>query len=67
MTSSTRPHPIKQADITRALKAARLGGIKIESCEVDHDRGRIIIHVADDAPAAEAPYDRWKASRRGQG
>lgn len=56
----------RQADLVRAIRATRKGGLEVARTEIDPD-GRIILFHA--APTAEteaapaSPFDAWKASR----
>ncbi|WP_372615335.1 hypothetical protein [Aquicoccus sp.] len=40
-----RPSTVKQADITRAVKGAVKAGFAVGRIEVDHVKGRVIIHL----------------------
>ncbi len=52
--------PFRQADLTRAIKAAKAAGMNIRRCEILPD-GRIVL--TEEAPAADDPYAAWKAKR----
>ena len=55
------PLPVKQADVTRAVRGALSAGVDITRVEVDPRKGHITLFtsVADDAPVSE--YEKWKA------
>ena len=57
---SRGPLPIKQADVTRALKGAVAAGVEIARVEIDPRAGSIIILTSRDFRAPLAPYDAWK-------
>ncbi|GLK67047.1 hypothetical protein GCM10008179_06850 [Hansschlegelia plantiphila] len=51
----------RQADVVRAVKAARASGLDVGGIEIAPD-GRIIVHSqAEKVPAS--PLDEWKAKR----
>lgn len=60
-----KPSTFKQADLTRALKAAAAAGNKVAKAEIE--AGKIILQF-ETAPAAEpaGDLDRWMASRARQ-
>jgi hypothetical protein len=51
--------PIKQADVTRALKGAVAAGVEIARVEIDPRAGSIIILAARDFSAPEGPKNPW--------
>ena len=56
------PMTFKQADLTRALRAARGAGVEIGTIEVTRD-GTIRILTGPAAPLPTDHYDAWKAKR----
>ena len=54
------PLPIKQADVTRALKGAVAAGVEIARVEIDPRSGSIVIRTPRDFSAPLTPYDNWK-------
>ncbi|MFN7224437.1 MAG: hypothetical protein ACK4MS_10500 [Paracoccaceae bacterium] len=56
-----RASTFTQADITRAIKAAKAAGLDVNRCEIGPD-GRIVLSAESAAPAAD-PFDAWKAKR----
>ena len=55
------PLPVKQADVTRALRGAVAAGVEIARVEIDPRNGNIVILTPRDFGASVAPYDVWKA------
>lgn len=54
----------RQADLVRAIRASRKGGLEIARTEIGPDGRIILFHAAAAAEAAPAsPFDAWKASR----
>lgn len=52
-----------QADVAKALKAARAAGFDVGAVEIEHD-GRIrIVRRADEKSETPDPFDIWKARR----
>lgn len=53
-----------QAEVTRAIKAAKAAGMTVTRCEIGAD-GSIVL---TDAPAATADdaFGKWKAKREGR-
>jgi hypothetical protein len=56
------PATFKQADLTRAVKAARACGLAIERTEITAD-GRIILVHHKSAPEPTNDFDKWKEKR----
>jgi hypothetical protein len=54
------PLPIKQADVTRALRGAVAAGVEIARVEIDPRAGSIVILTPRDFSAPANPYDVWK-------
>ena len=55
------PLPLKQADVTRALRGAVAAGVEIARVETDPRNGCIVILTPRILSAAVEPYDVWKA------
>jgi len=55
------PLPIRQADVTRALRGAVAAGVEIARVEIDTRRGQIVILTARATSTSIAAYDVWKA------
>lgn len=53
-------HKWRERDVKRAIKAVRSAGETPSCVEVDPRTGRIIVNVADRAPAADTPEDLEK-------
>jgi hypothetical protein len=51
----------KQADVTRALKAAVAAGIEVARVEIEARTGNIIISTPHRRDEPDSPYDVWKA------
>lgn len=60
-----RPAAFTQADITRAIRGARAGGLDVRSCRITAD-GDILISTATE-PDKPDPYAAWKAQRDAKG
>jgi hypothetical protein len=57
------PPTFKQADLVRALKAARASGLAVMRTEISPD-GRIIIHHSNTGPIEpEDEFEAWRARR----
>jgi hypothetical protein len=57
--SSRRP-PIRKADLTRALAAARAAGVVVDRIEIDLNSGKIIVLLKDEAARAdEGQRNEW--------
>lgn len=54
-----------QAEITRAIKAAKAAGMTVTRCEIGAD-GSIVLTDAPPAPAAEDAFATWKSKREGR-
>jgi hypothetical protein len=55
----------RQADVTRALRAARAAGLEVSGYEINPLTGKIIITTltsAGERKAAETDLDKWIAS-----
>jgi hypothetical protein len=57
----------RQADLTRALRAARAAGLEVSGYEIDPTTGKIIITTLTGAAEqkTETDLDKWMASRAG--
>jgi hypothetical protein len=55
--------PLRQRDITRALRAAHAAGLKIAGYEIDATTGRIIVTIINEGSVQEltTPLDKWMA------
>jgi hypothetical protein len=65
--SRPRPAIFRQADLTRALKAAQAAGLEVRSIAVDKD-GRLELQLAtttNDKEAEPAALDKWLAEHAG--
>jgi hypothetical protein len=69
---SPRPARFRQADLTRALKAARAAGLEIAKVEINAEGGIVITNSVGHIPTltpesvvppGQAAYERWKAKR----
>ena len=56
------PATFKQADIVRAVKAARAAGLDVAGFELGLE-GRTIKIVERSEKIAHTPFDQWKATR----
>jgi hypothetical protein len=60
---SRRPIVFRQADVTRALRAARVAGLEVTGYEIDPVTGKITITTATGAAApAVDEFTKWKSS-----
>jgi hypothetical protein len=68
---TNRPATFRQADLARALRAAKQAGMDVGGFEIDPS-GKIVVRSADvmrqEAPTEDA-FEKWKAGRnaRSQG
>lgn len=53
----------RQADLVRAIRASRKGGLEIARTEIDPDGRIILFHAAAAEAAPASPFDAWKAGR----
>jgi hypothetical protein len=58
-----RSLPFKEADIIRAVKGARRGGMDLGRVEIDPSTGRIILVAAGKAETPTNDLDRWLEGR----
>lgn len=54
-----------QAEVTRAIKAAKAAGMAVTRCEIGAD-GSIVLTDAPTAPQADDVFGNWKAKREGR-
>ncbi|MNS15574.1 hypothetical protein D3C72_472110 [compost metagenome] len=52
-----------QADVSKALKAARAAGFDVSAVEIDHDGTIRIVRQPEPKVEAADPFDAWKAKR----
>lgn len=57
------PATFKQADLTRAVKAARAAGLDVARTEIMPDGTIRLIHSAEVTSTPATPFDEWKAKR----
>jgi hypothetical protein len=55
--------PLKQADVTRALRGAVAAGVEIARVEIDPRAGSIVILTPRDFSTPVAAYDVWKGKK----
>jgi hypothetical protein len=63
LMSRNRPAIFRQADLTRALRAAKAAGLEVRSITVDKN-GRLelqLVTTTSDKEASAAPLDEWLA------
>lgn len=59
---SRSPATFKQADIVRAVKAARACGLDVVATEISRDGKITLVHSGLATPTESSnPYDLWKA------
>ncbi|RWE07660.1 MAG: hypothetical protein EOS23_26420 [Mesorhizobium sp.] len=56
---SSTPVTFKIADVARAIKGARKGGMEPGRAEIDPSTGRIVIVAAGKASEPENEVDKW--------
>jgi len=59
---ANRPAPFRQADLSRALKAAAAAGLDVGRVEIDAT-GKIVIVTAKEAPTPQNDLDDWMCRR----
>jgi len=57
-----RPAAFRQADLKRALQAAKAAGLQVSRIEIE-PTGKIMIFIGTHGTVAEAPLDQWMANR----
>ena len=63
---SGRPHQIRQADLTRALRAAKAAGLEVAGFTIEPD-GRVVIQTGGSSGEEQtSPLDRWMADHAHQ-
>lgn len=60
-----RPTTFTQAEVTRAIKAAKAAGMTVTRCEIGAD-GSIVLTEAPAAPSPDDALAIWKAKREGR-
>ncbi len=61
-----RPTPVRQSQITRALKAAKAAGMPVERVEIGPD-GRVIVFAGGEAKDTDdRALDEWSRKRARQ-
>lgn len=60
---SRGPLPFKQADVLRAVKGAREGGMELGRVEIDPTTGRIVLIAAGKQDAPRNDLDKWLEKR----
>jgi hypothetical protein len=60
---SRTPATFKQADIVRAVKAARACGLDVVRTEIGPDGRIVIVHQPEKAPGPASEFDEWKAKK----
>lgn len=60
-----RRHTFTQAEITRAIKAAKAAGMTVTRCEIGADGSIVLTDAPVTAPAEDA-FATWKAKREGR-
>jgi hypothetical protein len=60
-----RAIPFKQADVSRAIKGAIVGGMNIGRVEIDPSSGKIVILPPDAKAQEENPLDKWLRKHAG--
>ena len=59
-----RVAPFRQADLQRALRGAKAGGLKVVRVEIDPATGKIVIMSdAEVGHQPQSPLEQWKARR----
>lgn len=60
----SRPAAFRQADVTRALRAARAAGLEVAGYEIDPVSGKIVITTRSTGTAVlvDNDLDRWLAA-----
>jgi hypothetical protein len=64
MARTRSPLKFKQADVTRAVKAALASGLRVLRTEVEPDGKIVLVHVGEEAPTATSELEAWRAKRR---
>jgi hypothetical protein len=58
-----RPNPFRQADLQRALRAAKASGLEVARVEIDPATGKIVMMTDTEAgQQTRGPLDQWRAS-----
>lgn len=56
---SARQARFRKVDLTRAIAAAKAGGLAIGKVEIDPISGKIVLVAASKQPAADNAVDEW--------
>lgn len=51
----------RQADVTRALRAARAAGLEVAGYEIEPGTGKIIVKTGSAAAPVVDEFEKWKA------
>lgn len=62
----TRRVAFRQSDLTRALKAAALAGLKVQRFEIGPDGRIVVVTGPPESTAAPSLLEAWKAKRARQ-
>lgn len=57
------PATFKQADVTRAIKAARAAGLPVAETRIDREGRIVLVHAEAQAKPDLSPLEQWKANR----
>ena len=63
---AARKFLFKQADVSRAVKGAMLGGMEVGRIEIDPDSGRITLIAGQAASEPENDFDKWIRENEGK-
>lgn len=58
-----RPATFRQADIVRAVKAARAAGLDVAGVSVTADGTIQVVDRTEKIATSATPFDQWKANR----
>jgi len=53
----------RQADLVRAVRAAKACGLDVVRTEIGTDGKIVLVHALDVAAAPASPFDEWKAKK----
>lgn len=62
MTMSRGPVTFRQADLTRALRAARAAGLEVAGYEIDPVTGKISVTTRTEQNTPQTAFDKWIAA-----
>ena len=60
-----RKFPFRQADVLRAVKGVKAGGVEVGRVEVDTETGKIVIVAVAEMPVRGNHLDEWLANHAG--